>query len=313
MLKMIKMQRNFSVLEGFENFKTVCLVKGLSSETIRWYNESLKYFSRFFDLQNNISDVTEDIITKYIVFCLNNKNKITTINTRLTALKSFFNWAYEEHLIRKIKIKLLKHTVKVKDTYTIDELEKLLKKPNLKKCDFTEYRDWVISNFFISLAPRVSTLVNIKIKDLDLKYGEVIFTHMKTKRQQVLPLTKYMINILKEYLSFRKGDKEDFLFCSRYGQPLTKNALRISLNKYNKRRNVNRTGRHIYRNTFAKLWILNHGDAFRLQKILGHSTIEMTKRYIEMYSDDLKANMEELNPIYFIIKNEKKEISMKKK
>lgn len=312
MSKIITMKKKLSILECFERFKTVCLVKGLSSDTIRWYNETFSYFSRFYDLQNNISDVTEDIITKYIAFCLNKKNKVSTINTRLTALKSFFNWAYEENLICNIKITLLKHTVTVKDTYTKEELEKLLEKPNLKKCDFTEYRDWVISNFFISLAPRVSTLVNIKIKDLDLKYGEVIFTHMKTKRQQVLPLTKYMINILKEYLSFRKGDKEDYLFCSRYGQPLTKNALRISLNKYNKRRNVSRTGRHIYRNTFAKIWILNGGDAFRLQKILGHSSIEMTKRYIEMYSDDLRVNMEELNPIYSIIKNNKKKISMKK-
>ena len=75
---------------------------------------------------------------------------------------------------------------------------------------------------------------------------------------------------------------------------------------------MSRTGRHIYRNTFAKIWILNGGDAFRLQKILGHSSIEMTKRYIEMYSDDLRVNMEELNPIYSIIKNNKKRISMKK-
>jgi len=311
-MQIITMEKKFSIFECFENFKTVCLVRGLSSETIRWYSESLKYFSRFYDLRNNISDVTEEIITNYTVFCLNNKNKKSTINTRLTALKSFFNWAYKENLMSELKITLLKNTFKVKDSYTNDELERLLKKPDLQKCQFTEYRDWVISNFFISLAPRVSTLVNIKIKDLDLKYGEVLFTHMKTQRQQTLPLPNYLVNVLIEYLSYRNGGKEDFLFCNRYGQHLTKNALRISLNKYNKRRNVSRTGRHIYRNTFAKLWILNGGDAFRLQKILGHCTIEMTKRYIEMYSDDLKKSMEDLNPIYSIVK-EKKKISMRKK
>ena len=311
--KFIKMSRNFTIDESFEIFKTECLTRGLSSETIRWYNETIKFFSNFHNINNSVDSLDEKLISDYIIFCFNKGNKKSTINNRLIAIKSFLNWLYKTNKIKeKVDINLIKDNRVVKDTYTQDELEKLLRKPDIYSCDFTEYRDWVISNLFLSVACRVATLVNIKIKDLDLKNCELLYTHTKNCRQQIIPLTKYMTSILKEYLTYRKGSKDDFLFCNRYSQPLTKNALRISLNKYNKRRGVNRTGRHIYRNTFAKIWILNGGDAFRLQKLLGHSTMEMTKRYIEMYSDDLKVDMENFNPINTVIKNKKLRIKMKK-
>lgn len=311
-LKIIEMSKKFSIKECFEVFKTECLLRGLSSQTVKWYDDAIKFFSKFYDLDNSISSVDENIVMNYISYCLSNGNKKATINTRLIALKSFFSWSYRKGFIeKKLNITLLKDVIKVKETYTKIELEKLLKKPDLKKCSFTEYRDWVISNFLLSLAPRVSTLINIKIKDLDLYSQELLYSHTKNKKQQIVPLTKYITNVLKEYLIYRKGSEDDFLFCTIYGQQLTSNALRISLNKYNRRRGVSRTGRHIYRNTFAKIWLNNGGDAFRLQKILSHSTLEMTKRYVEMYSDDLKNNFENLNPINSIITQKRMYIKIK--
>ena len=70
----------------------------------------------------------------------------------------------------------------------------------------------------------------------------------------------------------------------------------------------------MYRHTFAKNWILNGGDIFRLQKILGHSTMDMVKNYVEMFDDDLKRDFETFNPLDNMLKDKKGDvIRMRKK
>lgn len=280
-----------------------CIVQGYAQRTINWYNDVLSYFGNYFDILKNIKEVDEDVIKGYIIYCKSRGNCDNTINSRLVALRSILNWCYKkEYINRKITVSLIKTKKEVKPTYTDEELLLLLKKPDLTRCIFVEYRDWVITNFFLSTACRVSTLINIKICDFDLKNRTILYRHTKNNKQQIIPLPNYTTKILSEYLQYRKGNSSDYLFCNKFGNKLSPNALSMSLNKYNRRRGVTTTGRHIFRNTFAKHWILNGGDAFRLQKFLSHSTLDVTRLYIEMYSDDLKVGLEEYNPINSIIK-----------
>lgn len=68
-------------------------------------------------------------------------------------------------------------------------------------------------------------------------------------------------------------------------------------------RNVNKTSCHLFRHTFAKNWILAGGDIFRLQKILGHYDLEMTKEYLAMFGQDLQMDFEKFNPLDRLKKN----------
>lgn len=67
--------------------------------------------------------------------------------------------------------------------------------------------------------------------------------------------------------------------------------------RYNIKRNVNKTSCHLFRHTFAKQWILAGGDMFRLQKILGHSDLTVTKEYVAMFGQDLQMDFERFNPL----------------
>lgn len=66
---------------------------------------------------------------------------------------------------------------------------------------------------------------------------------------------------------------------------------------YNISRGVGRTSVHAFRHTFAKYWIRNGGDVFRLQKLLGHSTLEMTRKYVNLFNIDLSEGYDEVNPL----------------
>jgi len=69
---------------------------------------------------------------------------------------------------------------------------------------------------------------------------------------------------------------------------MTRNAMQHTIARYNKKRGVSKTSIHAFRHTFAKHYITTGGDAFKLQRLLGHSTLDVTLNYVNLYSKDLK-------------------------
>ena len=99
-------------------------------------------------------------------------------------------------------------------------------------------------------------------------------------------------------MRIRKGEPEDYLFCNEHGEMLTENALRLAIVRYNQQRGVKRTSIHMFRHTFARKYLLDcGGNAFTLQKLLGHSTLEMTKRYCAIFNADIANGFDNLSPL----------------
>ena len=97
---------------------------------------------------------------------------------------------------------------------------------------------------------------------------------------------------------------DDFLFCDVYGGELTENALRHAVANYNKSRGVNSTSVHKFRHTFARKYLMDcGGNAFTLQKLMGHSTLNMTKRYCALYDADIARDYDMHSPLTQIKKD----------
>jgi len=165
----------------------------------------------------------------------------------------------------------------LKETYTAYELERLLQKPDIKKCRFSDYRNWVIVCYLLGTGNRLSTVCNLKIKDIDFTNHEISLRKVKNKKQYIIPLAPTLGKIFSEYLQYRRGNEDDYLFCSQYGEKLQRDALTTAIYRYNRSHGVTKTSMHLFRHTFAKDWILSGGDIFRLQSILGHSSLEIVK------------------------------------
>jgi len=206
----------------------------------------------------------------------------------------------------KFNIRLMKCDKEIKEAYTTEELEMLLKKPDIKKVGFAEYRNWVIVNYLLGTGNRLRTLVNLKWADVDFQNDLIRLTAVKNRKQQMIPLSSTLKTILKEYRLYRKGDTDDYVFCSQYGEQMHKAGAETAIRRYNNQRGVTKRSIHLFRHTFAKLWILNGGDIFRLQKILGHSSLDIVKEYVNMFSADLQQNFDEFNPLENIKVNQKK-------
>lgn len=195
------------------------------------------------------------------------------------------------------KVTIPKVDKTIKETYTDEELEKLLKKPNLKQCSFTEYKIWVYINYLLATGNRLSSALGLKIGDLDFKNQLIHVRKVKNRKEQIIPMSDTLCKVLREYLRYRKGTDDDYVFCNTRGGKGDNRTYEDMLANYNRKRGVEKTSAHLYRHTFAKRWILNGGDIFRLQKILGHSDLAVVKEYVEMFGNDLSRDFEKFNPL----------------
>ncbi len=132
-------------------------------------------------------------------------------------------------------------------------------------------------NSLLGTGVRICTLVSILVKDIDLVESIVKARHDKNRRQQIVPISRILNKILVEYLQYRMAEsEEDVLFCNMHGKKLTVDSCMTAISSFGKRRGVNGcSGAHKFRHTFAKNWILAGGYVFRLQNILGDSSMDM--------------------------------------
>ena len=293
----IKLKKTLSFSEAYEMFLLSKKSEGLSNKTITTYKGHLSCIAHHFDISKQLSDIDRKDFEIMISSMRESTLSSNSISSYVRTLKSFLSWARREGF-SDVSIPSYKAEETVKETYTDDELSLLLKKPNLNECSFTEYRDWVIISFLLNSGARASTIRAILIKDLDLQNGIITYRHTKNNKPQVIPLCSQMISILKEYLFYRGGSEEDYLFCTEEGGMLSENGLMVSIRRYNNKRGVKKTSIHLFRHTFAKKYLIDcGGDAFSLQRILGHSTLDMTRHYCNIYNIDLVKNYDIHSPL----------------
>lgn len=219
-----------------------------------------------------------------------------SISTYMRVFRTFLNWCQREGRA-DLTVPNMKDKETVKETYTDEELSLLLEKPK-SDCSFAEYRNWVIINFLLNSGCRAATVRNIQNRDVDLGARQIVYWHTKNGKVQVVPLCSKMVSILREYMTIRKGEPEEYLFCNQYGEMLSENALRLAIAHYNRSRGVEKTSIHLFRHTFARKYLVDcGGDAFMLQKLLGHSTLAMTKHYCAIYDADISKNYDRFSPL----------------
>lgn len=291
-------KKNLSIEDAFALFIRKCKVKNLTPNSIYSYESKMVHFYEFIDEKTPVNEITADTIDDYILYLREETeaNDIT-INSYLRAVRAFLYYCMECGYVVNFKIMLPKADKKIKSTYSDDDLVRLLARPDTSKCSFGTYKTWVFENYLLGTGNRISSALNLKIGDVDFENGLITLRRTKNRKQQIIPLSNKLSIILKEYLEVRGGEGEDYVFCNEYGGKALDRTYQQLVRRYNIKRNVNCTSCHAFRHTFAKKAILNGIDAFRLQRLLGHSDLTVTKEYIEMFGTDLQVDFDRFNPL----------------
>ena len=296
-----------SIDYAFSEFMCEKMAEGKAKSTLRAYEQSWQYFMDFcakaadLDGDDDVNSINSLLLNTWIIAITKdtvNGKKSTTVNHYLRDVRVFLYWCMDKGYIEDdFKIKLVKAQEEEIKLYSEEDLEKLLEKPHRKE-PFTVWRSWAVVNFVLGTGVRASTVCNVKLRDLDFKRKEVRLAHTKNKKAQINPLSAGTIVALKEYITmFNIGERDGddaWLFPSIEAEQLTTGALSHSYYRYCKDRGVERTNIHGLRHNFAKAYVINGGNMMKLQRILGHSTLAMTQKYVKLFVDDLKEDYNEV-------------------
>lgn len=311
-MKQIQMNKskNLSVEDAYDLFIRKCRVKNLSQASIVSYQNKIQ---PFVDYCNNclISAVTIDTVDGFTnhLKTEHNVNDVSVVSY-LRSVRAFLYYCMECNYMTSFKIHLPKAQKAIKEIYSDEDLEKLLVKPDTNTCSFTEYKTWVFENYMIATGNRLSTALNVHIKDLNFNDGLITLRKTKNRKQQIIPLSASLAEILQEYLQIRGGQPDDYLFCNNYGEQASNRTWQTLVYRYNIKHGVNVTSIHAFRHSFSRLWLLNHGDIMRLKTILGHSNIAVTNEYLQMFGQDLQMDFEKFNPLDNLKNRNREQIRM---
>lgn len=271
-----------------DEFILNCRARNLVNETILNYEKATRYFMDFVGEEFDIYAITSTDVDNYIADCLE-RTIGNTARSYCKLLKVFFRYHDLD-----IHVNTPGENFTFKEIYSDEEIEKMLQPP--KRRTFVTMRDHAIVCFFLATGVRRSTIISVRIRDLDFDKNLIFLDKTKTKKQYYIPMSTQLKSVLKKYLScWRYNEDMDYLFPNQFGEQLGKHGMSMIIRRYNRERGVTTSGVHRFRNTYATNYVKNKGDVFHLQQLLGHSKIETTRRYVTLDIDDLQVDYDTFN------------------
>lgn len=285
--------------------------KNLSKHTLYRYKKILEEFQSFIvkDEIVNVENILPGSIKKYLLHCQNErKNNPTTINTKIRCLKSFLNYMTESEIIPEKrnpiqKISYVKEEIKI-EVFSDEHIKQMLgyyRKLKQREKSFFAYRDYTMIVFLLGSGCRLGEMTNLKWNEVNFQH-DTITVFGKKRIQSSIPLIEKLKKELAEYRIFCEqtfGRIPDYVFVDKDGKQLTPNAVKCVFKRLKEIMNFEgvRLSAHTFRHTFARNFLFSGGDIFSLQKMLRHSSIEMTQRYLAIWGTALKEQNDKFNPL----------------
>jgi integrase/recombinase XerD len=302
-----KVTESFTMTEMFERFMWFKNSEGLAPRTIEEYQLHFQWLLDYLAQDLSKEQMTLEVFLELIDFMLNDKGlQPTTVNIRVRTMRAFLRWCYLEKLIGEPVHERFKPMKTAEDTIealTVAEIKTLLN--SFDESTFVGFRDKVMVMVLLDSMVRISELLSMKRSNVDFKAGIIKLEAMNTKTRlaREVPLSTKTMKLLKGYMLESEDFGEDLLFLKYDGREMCSNTWRTRLHEVAEIAGIKKAVRpHIMRHTGALLYIMNGGDPFSLQKILGHSDMSMTRKYIQMANMDVKRQHNSFSPLKNVFK-----------
>ena len=270
--------------------------KKSSNNTIQAYRRDLNFFFEYLNKNNmDYLKVGYDDVQKYMEELNGEGRKAASVSRRLATLRSFYGFLLKKKLIKAIptnKINMPKIEKKAPMVLTSDEVEILLSQP--KSNDLKGIRDKAMLEFTYATGMKVSEIINLDLKDVNLVDSYVVCNEGYSKR--VVPLGRISKEALVEYLDnsrpyLLKTEDEKPLFVNIMGNRLTRQGFWKIIKQYQEQAHIDKEiTPHVLRHSFATHLLQNGADMRAVQTMLGHTDIASTQVYMKLIDDQYKEN-----------------------
>jgi len=288
-----------SLDEAIRRFLERGEARNLSPRTLQFYRERLGVFRAWLDAERLPTVAPHDLTASTIRNFLAHERERTSPATAKhahAALSALFGFLVKEQAVpRNVMRDVEKPRTprRIPSPLTADEVGRML-----ATCGkgFTGARLKALLLVMVDTGLRLSEVCGLRLEDVSL--GEQTLKVMgKAAKERVVPFGQATKTALLDYLARRGGSvAHGRLWLTVYGDPLPPRQVHKLLADCGKRAGVNGVHPHRMRHTFALLYLKRGGDAFTLQRALGHSSLEMTKRYCAVADTDLREAHRRASP-----------------
>ena len=279
--------------------------EGKSPKTITWYTEMITGFVRFLADTNRrvvLSELNIDTAREYVIHERERELSPYTVQSKVRALKAFASWLFNEdyttvHVLHNLKMpKAPQNLIEPLSAAEIDQLIKVQNPLTALGC-----RNIAILVLLLDTGLRVSEMCGLQSNDAHIEEG-YLKVMGKGLKERIVPIGGLAQKVLWRYIiHFRPEDSieaDSYVFLTLDGRPLRPNAVKLLLKRWGKKAGVERLHAHLCRHTYATNFLnYNCGDVFRLQQILGHTTLEMVRRYVHYASTQAMINGRPSSPM----------------
>lgn len=265
----------------------------LSPHTIADYSITFRRFLDFISPDRIIADIDAADIREFLATIPGGKKNKVNAHIALSSLWTFIVLAHcaSDHIVRRVEV--AKPEIRAIIPLTRDEVVRLL--DSARKTGRERTRNKAILLILLDTGIRASELCGLRLSDLADTSLRVMG---KGGKERFVPVTPMALAALVAYLETRPpGKRHAPVFLSEDGNQLTRDALRRLVGRLGDRAGVHNVHPHRFRHTFAINYLLNGGDPYTLQMILGHSTMDMVKRYLYLTHKDVSSVHSRASPL----------------
>ena len=265
---------------------------------MQYYGLSLGLYARFAGVDTPLREISLNGLRAYYMHLSSRDITSTTIQTYIRALRAFLRWCYAEDYIPvdlSEKFRLPKAQRKAIDVLTDSEVFALLSCFNLRY--LVQLRNYCMCALMLDSGLRLHEVVTLTLEHAHIPEGYLIVDG-KGNKQRVVPLGLSVRKALLRYLNRRPScSASDRLFLMADLRPITDSTIRQVFRRLKVRTGIQRLRPHLLRHTFATRYLENGGDMYALQQILGHTSLEMVKKYVHFTTGKTVPNFPNFSPL----------------
>ncbi|MGX7203034.1 hypothetical protein BCR22_11255 [Enterococcus plantarum] len=271
--------------------------KKLDKKTLKAYRIDLRQFFEYIE-ENNFSQINRLTIENYIQY-LSLTYKTTSIKRKYASLKTYFSYlVYMEFILlnpfSNMRLQLKEDTL-LPRIFSLNILEQLLKTAYTQNSEqvtkqtsfqrFTKIRTIAVLELLFSTGIRVSELCNLTLENTDLTNQKILIKGKGSKERVLYLSNNEVIVAMQKYMHLRNQSKSDCpnFFINRLGERLSEQSVRTIINDIGRKADIStHLTPHMFRHTLATTLLDEGVDCRYIQRILGHSSIKTTERYIHV-------------------------------
>jgi integrase/recombinase XerD len=274
------------MLPRFEQFiRERQFLSNVSPSTLEWYKHSFKWLATESPSQDGLKDAVLRMREKGL--------KATGCNSAIRALNTYVHWLNVGPDVKcspactHPKIAQLKEPQLVLPTFTEQQIKQLVRWRPKRKC---QRRLHLLIMFLLDTGCRISEALTLRVHEIDFE-NLLVTLDGKGRKQRVVPFSFELRKAMACHCKESRRTPDDFLFANRTQTKLGRRNVLRDVKRVCENLGFGPPARtlHAFRHTFAVNYLRRGGSVFHLQKVLGHSTLEMTRRYANLMTEDLQA------------------------